>query len=362
MEEICGKKKLKNPKIDTLQHLSVQEMKDKLYYIKKIHKLNRLQLCIEILKQKHIKIKKSPTNNLELGFIAYDNKNSCYIDTTIMALFHRPKVKWINDNFFKNELPHSQYFSLYQTTDNIRQELQTIYKNLHSIKQDIKCSNLRNLFSIFDKQYKIAYNVNPEKIEWIRSQQEPNDILNILLRIFKIPPTIKIRQVFKKSKQTDKFFFNSIQIDVGELINNNIVYLKNYIPKTKDIIHQDDGSTNLKTTLIIQAKLLFVNINRNYLGEQKLITSVIPEEYFKICATKSPENCKKIIKCVSIIIHHGNSVKGGHYTCVFKFYKDDQWYHYDDLQSKYILIGNFKNILEWNDNYITKNMVGCIYL
>ncbi len=374
MDEKCGKKKVNNPKKNTLQHLSVKEMKEILKGVKNINKMTRKELCIELLRQKSNKkleiivkkllSSKKTTKNIDsikrdeyknekqvnLGYINYDGHNSCYIDSTIFALFHTPN-KWINKTFFRNKLPDDS--QLYSISTEIRQVVKSIYSDLHTGEKSLKCSNLRQLFATFEKTYNSKFKTvrKENQTKWLSRQQEPSDVLNILMKIFNIKPDVDIMISSKTTKRTEKTFFNSPIIDVGELKTNKIVYIKNYIPLLSETYDLDNGSKYTKTTKIINANVLFINVSRNYLNIEKIKTPVIPQEYIEL---------SQKLNCVSILLHHGNNTKTGHYTCMFKYYK--KWYHYDDLNNDYKYIGNFDDMLSWNNNYVTKNLVGCFYI
>lgn len=378
----CRKKKIKKSNPDNIyQNLSVIDMKKKLEgIVKNVNKLNRQELCQELYKimskqptkkkiiKKTLLIKEYQNENVEkkisntFGFINYDGSNSCYIDTTIMALFHRPS-KYIKNLFIKTLVDKND--KLYTIKNSIHNELSTIYKNLHKPNQiaenNTKCSHLRSLFSNFDNQYKNLYNnVKFEQIEWIKTQQEPRDVTDMLLKIFNPLKNLKVNIVTKSGKRSEKRWFNDSLIEIGELMSNKIVYLKNYIPINSETYNLDNGSIFKKKTEIKDAKVLFINISRNFLNKEKITTPVIPEESFVI--STSGKTADKIFNCVSILLHHGANTSGGHYTCVFKFYKDEKWYHYDDLQKNYKLIGDFNDMLNWNNNIVKKNMIACVYL
>jgi hypothetical protein len=398
--EKCGKKKIKNSKPDTYQHLSVIDMKNQLKGLfTNVNKLNRQELCQELYKlvsKKKIvkkklfiekkepnvkkKIKKLPivddnkteplnvekiskkikTHNLvskeesisELGFINYDGSNSCYMDTSIMSLFNTPN-KYIKQIILKNNINPED--KLFQIKNNILKELITLHNDLHkNSNKNAKCSKLRSLFSTFDKQYKKTNKVS-DNIDWTHSQQEPRDVINMLLKIFDIKQTIKIRVTTKSDVRIEKRWFNDPIINFDVLMSKKNVYLKNYFPITTEIYTIENNVQFKNITEIIDANFLFININRNFLNETKIITPVIPEEYLTL-------SNKKQLLCTSILIHHGNTTSGGHYTCAFKYFKDDKWWHFDDMNNEYKLIGSFTDMLKWNNGYIKQNMVGAVYL
>ena len=230
-----------------------------------------------------------------------------------------------------------------------------LYNDLHkNNNKNLKCSSLRSLFSSFDKQY-ITTHKSVENINWINKQQETRDVINMMLKIFDTPRTIKVRIITKSEKRTEKRWFNDPIIDIDMLMSHRKIYLKDYFPKNTEIYDLENNVKFKKVTEIIDANFLIINITRNFLNEQKIMTPVVPEEYLNLTN-------KKQLTCTSILIHHGTGVKAGHYTCVFKYFKDNKWWHYDDMNNEYKLIGSFTDMLKWNHGFVKKNMVMCNYL
>lgn len=328
--------------------------------VKNIQTLNRQALCSLLLS---LGYEMKMPNNV-FGYIHYDGSNSCFVDTALMALLHLPNCKWVNKHILSKNPPHSLHPQLQNIALHIREEIIYLFNIVHKRKKmsttrsPKKCSILRSLFSRFDKQYGIAYPTHHmERIEWTRTQQEPTDVFNILMRIFDIPDDVQYHLVSKTTKRKEKRPFNSPTVDIESLRKNRTVHLQDVIPVNKESFPLDNGEIYSKTSTIVKAHFLQVNVNRNYLDERKITTPVIPIEQVEIGLTK-----KKILDCTSIIIHHGNSPTGGHYTCMLKLFKHDAWYHYDDMSDDYVLIGTFKDMMKWRDGYVSKNLVTCTYV
>jgi hypothetical protein len=275
-----------------------------------------------------------------------------------MSLFHRPnnhiKKIFFNDYFDPKE-------NLYKIRIKIFNQLKLLYKNLHVVKnKDIKCTNLRSLFDLFDKKYKLRGN-KIENIDWVNNQQEPSDVFKMLAKVLNIPDTIKIKINTSKGEETnEKIKFDASIMNLITLNPNNKINIKDYYPITNETFDKpivgNSGPLEkfTKTTEIIDANLFVINIQRKYNDDDKIITPVIPEEYITL-------KNKDILSCTSILIHHGDS-QGGHYTCMFKYFKDDKWWHFDDTKDKYDLIGDFKAMLKWKKGFVKKNMTNCVYL
>lgn len=351
MDDHCGKRKQRNPTIGTFQHMSVHDMRSKLKGVKNINKLNREELCKLLLKYG---LPKSIEPGLNIGFIKYDGNNSCYLDTMVFALLHHYKAKHLKRILFSSELPHDTFESVQSIARDIRDTLKYLYHNIHGKKPyTVKCTRLRTLFRDFDKVYRSSYKSSFEKIEWTRSQQEPNDVSNMLMRVFRFDADVHMHTKSNTVDRKDKFFFNSPIIDIDILTSNRKVYMRNYVPKLTDMFTKDDGTQYEKNQTIVKAKFLQVNVPRNLLNEEKILTPVKPLEIIDLQTNA--------LECVSILLHHGNSPKGGHYTCMFKHGKDI-WYHYDDLATHFVKIGSFDDMLKWKKRYVTKNLVSCIYM
>jgi ubiquitin C-terminal hydrolase len=96
-----------------------------------------------------------------------------------------------------------------------------------------------------------------------------------------------------------------------------------------------------------------INISRGYKNDNKnknsnkSMAKVITPEYI---------NINKKLELISIIIHHGNSINSGHYTCLIK--QKSKWYHFDDMKTDFDYIGDFEDI----DDNVFKNLVSLIYI
>lgn len=359
----CGKRKKPTAPSNSLLSMSVDDMRKKLKGAKKLSTLKRRQLCDLLIQMGYKPKTPSPSSKLAMGYIKYDGSNSCYVDTMLTALLHRPNVKWVVTNILKKVPPHANHPKLQAIALEIQSAIVLLYKTIHKGNTIANCSRLRSLFRDFDKEYSATHSFKIPHIEWTHSQQEPTDVANILMRIFGIKEDVKMKMTSKTTKRTELRYFNSPLIDIGELKMHRKIYMKSYVPIfTDSFINEKDGKPYTKVTRVVKASLLQVNVSRNFLNEEKVTTPVIPEEEFKVCSAASVEDCKKILKCVSILIHHGSSPKGGHYTCMIKSHKDDKWYHYDDMNSKYVLIGGFDTMLRWRKGYVTRNLVSCVYL
>jgi len=282
--------------------------------------------------------KKIAINNEKIHL--FWEKNSCYIDSVLVSLFHDKDINLLNYPLikFKNK-------DLNKKAINLKKELLKIYEIIAerkiSNKRD-KCSLLRD---IIDDFYNNLIDIYPDKIiidkyeNWIDSQLDIFDFLNLYEKIFNIPNNITIKE--GNNIYNSNLFYN---IPNELLLDKNKVFIKNILPsfkiKNNDLI--------IKTT-ILKADKLFLKIFRNLFG-YKLETKIIPSKTLKL------KNNNFELHLTSMIIHYGDQ-NGGHYICLYKF--NNKWFEYDDMNNSPTYIGSLNKIIN-NDNYIS-NIVGLIY-
>jgi ubiquitin C-terminal hydrolase len=269
-------------------------------------------------------------------------RNSCYIDSLLLSLFHNKDIEIEND-FLKAPLNHyNRHFD--KLGEDIRKELIKIYDIISNRKKDKinNCSLLRKLLNDYYKNFIKLY-PNKQIIDinenYITSQLDIYDILNLFNVIFNFNNNLKFKEGLNYNNTN--FFFN---IPNDLLLKKKRVFIKKIIPSYK--IKND--RLIIQTTLLKTNKL-FLSIYRN-LGTSKLETEIIPSRFIKL--SQNPFN----LYLTSIIIHYGNFA-GGHYICLYK--SNNKWYEYDDLRKSPVYIGSLNKIIK-NDKYIS-NIVGLIY-
>jgi uncharacterized UBP type Zn finger protein len=341
MEE-CGKKKTKKTG-SILQQLTVDDMRKYLKQrgvTKGVDKMKRAELCETIVRLKQAT---PPKMN---GLLSYDGYNSCYMDSGLVALFHSNR-RWLKRrilNPFKSprRIPHHQHTKANDIMQKIQTELRMIYKHLFSHStpsNNYRCSNIRRLFQQFDKEYQQAYKVRLENIDWIRTQQEPRDFFDLLMRVFDIRADVKM----SVNGDMRKAYFNSPYVPASDLkmATSSPVKFNKYFPVYRDVtkIRYESGD------------VICFNVERNFLDEKVSTPFSFPEK------TKLSDGT--VLHLKSIIIHHGSTTKSGHYTCLIN--ESKQWYHFDDIGPQFDKIGNFKKAIEWRQGYIMKNCTNLIY-
>lgn len=353
-EQLCGKQKRMNALVGSLESLSVKDMKSRLK-LKATKTMTRMDLCDRYQELKGT----AKWLRVHLGFFRNDGANSCYLDAALISLFHHRRGSHaLRKALFRGKINFDNE-TLNHSANTVRLALIEMYNQLHESKASPKaCTNIRKAFQRFDKEYAKEGNMF-ESINWLRTQQEPLDVTNALLRIFRIPDTVRAkiwltsRNKKQNSKKIQRLPFNAPILSAGDLLGRNVVYLRHILP-----IQREKLGKLTKTTEIVSVGskgMLMVNIMRNYLDEEKLMTKVIPSETWT-------SSSKTRLECVSIIIHHGESTSSGHYTTMIKHDANNVWYHYDDLEMAYTLIGTWKDMLLWNKRFVIKNCVAVIYV
>ena len=287
-----------------------------------------------------------------LGMLTFDS-NSCYLDCTLMALFHRPNVLWTQKLL---NTAHLRKFStkLAKQADNTAKELLAVYNTIHQQGKTMSCTELRSALHDFDELYYKTYKTaTRDDVEWKETQQEPRDVINVLQRLFNITDDVNVEFTGSDGDiNKRKLGFADVIVPSAYLKVNEKVRLDDFIPVTFD----PETKTKKK---YVNASVLWVTFERTYAvdgdldNQIKLNTQVYPME--KITLEK------KKLECVSIIIHHGNSPHIGHYTCLIKHSKEEVWYHYDDMKDTFESVtGGFAAILA-NKKWLA-NITSCFYI
>jgi hypothetical protein len=296
---------------------------------------------------------KSEEEGLDLGFLNYKN-NSCYLDTFLVSIMHK-KDNNIIKNIMSVSVRHEgkNKLTLGKYSNEIKDEFKKIYNIIQKGESTYICTKLRDLFTKYDKQYIKQVEEKLEKIEWMTSQQEPRDVINIIDRVLNLKmDTVVSQKIDNGDENKIDVLFNNLNIDLAHNKDKD-EYVKDYLPINKEkMYNQISKKEFIKETTYLSTKGLFVNILRGYYDENqnevKSKSKVIPLENVKINDTK--------LDLVSMIVHHGDSTHGGHYTCYIK--NEDEWYHFDDMKDDYKFIGKFSNI----PTSALKNSVALVYL
>lgn len=346
--EHCGKRQSKKAKSGSLHSMSRNDMISFLEMkgIQKVRKLKRQILCElvhDIRKgtssprqklKKETRVITTPIGN----FPRYDGANSCYIDSTLVSLFNT-NTEWLQSMLAN--ISHTDK-KLRKTALDVKVELDALYHRMLGESQPrdkITCKNLRKLFHAFDKEYSKVYNFGGEWIEWTRSQQEPRDVLNVLMNVFDVPKDVRV-QVSNQYHRMDAF--NSPYVPASDLKAKASVSFADYFP-----VYDDD----VTRITYLSATVVCVNVDRNFLDEKMNTEFVFPFE------VDMPDGTKLELR--SVIVHHGRNTRSGHYTCVLKM--GSKWYHYDDMKRSLACIGSYTKMLNWDNRFVLHNCTNLFY-
>lgn len=313
-------------------------------------------------------------------------RNSCYLDALIVALFHSSALKEkmlgiiFGDGIKSHKNRHSRVINkrLLKLAEDISQELRRIANELvvKEIKVPTTCSAFRELLQQYHDIYINKVSLANEKINWVTDELEPLDVLSIFQTIFKARDIMSIEKVtlvtksiahtiakskwkVLESERTQASHIDIISLEDLQAFQDpsgNIKLQRFYpvsarkVPLSNTLVQQHI-THKLQQVTIQSTPALFVIVSR-LMGDIKITTPVIP--LHKI-------TCKDgtVLKLSSIIIHHGNGIGGGHYTCCYKC--GNTFYEYDDLRRDVSKIGSMVDLKTHKNGYILKNAVLFLY-
>lgn len=326
MDEACGKRKSKKAEVGSLKSKTVKDMREELRLkgVQGVDRMNRTLLCKKL--QEHV---------LNIPFLQNDGHNSCYLDSTLVGLFHSDHP-WISKTFLSRTRirHHKNHTRLYDIAKSIQDELTNMFvrQTRHS------CKGLRLLMEQFDAEYSKIHGNVFERVDWRRSQQEPRDVFNVFERIVKIPNDVDIR--VNRDKRAVTYAAPFVPSSDLKVAGRQPVDFFKYFPVYKDV----------STTRYDAANVIAFNVERNYLNTKVKTPFIFPAHVAKLQ-----------ISLKTIIIHHGQSITSGHYTAMIC--KGVSWYHFDDMNMKqrYELVGSFEDVMAWNNGYVMKNCTTLMY-
>ena len=269
-----------------------------------------------------------------LGYLQYDGSNSCYVDSTFTTLFFRD-IDWVRTHILNKTVTSPEAVA-------IQDALKDLYTTIHTGGTKETCRNLRKLFKAYDDAH--PPRMSPK--EWVGTQQDPSDVFNLLIRVFDIPDDVAW-QIHSDTEDRTEVRPFAMQLDAGELKSMKELKFNDILPVQTESFDREGYGKYTKTSTLVKADFFVVNISRNYMNT-KVKTPVTPLESLLS------------LECISIIIHHGASAIGGHYTAMLKA-DDGTWYHYDDLSTAYDPIGSWNDMLAWNKGFVRKNMTNVVY-
>ena len=297
--------------------------------------------------------------------LKYDNNNSCFIDSLLVAFFHFNNKEIYNKFFNKSAINSFNNSDLKEYGNNIQKELFNIYKiinNKGSSGSDKYCSLLRNLIDAYyniyirkvNTKYKIFFDSDDN---WKNKQLDIFDLLKFLSIIFNFENSKEVKILDGKNLYYSNFI---IEIPSNYLFGEIKLDITEFIPLKVEKYNLDDGNKfknskgqlvsyyEKKTEILKSPSFIFIEIFRNAGSDEKLKTII--DFPMKI---KLKENTK-ILEIKSLVIHYGPTVNSGHYICLIR--RNNKWFEYDDLNGLTLIKSDKKT---W-DNY-KKNIVGLVY-
>lgn len=273
----------------------------------------------------------SPSKSPRKVRIAYE-KNSCYIDTVITALFHRPQL-WL-ENMIMDESGDSR----------IKKELKSLIKNVQEIsKNEVQapksCSQLRKLFANYDEEYNEEHN-----LEWLKTQHDPVDVLHMLMHVFNFSDDMSLLYKGPSVKRASTIMsaFTGYSIPVSYVKKK--ASWKDVFPSIVD----DESGT--KTTFK-DAPFAYIQVHRNWMDTEKVREPLKP-------ALSIPVK-KGQLHLHSIIVHLGSTPTSGHYVAFLKE-PSGSWMYYDDTEDTMQRIKE-KDLFTFHNGIATTDCVGLVY-
>lgn len=310
------------------------------------------------------------------------SNNSCYLDSVLVALLHQ-ETAFCRSHILSAPFDSTNSVEIERIGAAVQRELMEVQRSIRR-GTTRKCSYLRTLFKKYDGND-----------AWIGDQLEPLDVVHLLIQLFNIPDTTTYRRrLYGHAGEHDRdgtlhredclrtSFV--IRIETGTLLRHQQMTESTQVPlRLSDIIpeHQeiddlpmddlwftDDRVYSRKREIILytSAPLVFLHVDRGYRpnddddATEKNTLAVIPDEHLVLGSL--PGRNAPALTLTSIIVHHGETVEDGHYTCCYRC--KGIWYEFDDMESvrprsHVTRLGTFAQVV--NTAYLMENAVDFVY-
>jgi ubiquitin C-terminal hydrolase len=284
--------------------------------------------------------------------------NSCYLDSTLLALLARQN-NFIDQNILFKDFKNSKLFCSenkeqdYLFRKNIQNELNNITNTIRK-KSGYNVENCVVLRELFKK-----CSSKTEQKFYSTKMQDAGEFLQYLFSIFNVEET--------KSKQTI-YVTNNLESDQDAvIIQDRLVTISPIIllPEYHQIEYDDSINIqnyiyNIFETIFDENNLYVSKTGEKY--QRKIEKNIISGDYLVFYAQRvylddngskkrhykkiiAPENIntKKQLNLHAIVVH-----KSLHYTCYIKC--GNNWFYYNDINNTIKLIGEYNNLKSINDS------------
>tara|TARA_Y100000389_G_C17444684_1_gene510831 strand:- start:94 stop:2133 length:2040 start_codon:yes stop_codon:yes gene_type:complete len=310
-----------------------------------------------------------------------NDRNSCYMDSVLFALFST-HTNFI-ENIFNHKIKKEQYEKCsINIREGILEELKKIYFNMRNSKKIQLQKKLRELLS----------QCNFGGINYNDGQpQDSQEFLDNILSLFYKNDAIFLRQTFVKNENSNKWIetnkiknYNITIIKPIHIWNESEITLSNKI-KEIEIINLDKQNPYIwnkkkwfnKKTIdsLLYAPYLVFNIFRAQLNDLQQFFNINEDLQRMSQVIINPDISISLCKgqqfyLQAIVLLDRMKLSNGsfyaHYTVVFKC--NNKWYHYNDMHvtesnNGIELIGNtYEIMLSWNNNFVQTNGIQYYYI
>lgn len=348
MSDGCGKRARPSRGSTVAAKMTAQQMRSALLAPDAIpasvlRKMSRSELCELIVAREALAGRLQP-----LGW----NSNSCYIDSLLMALFHR-RCRWLDRHVLHGTPTHVSYGGAHE-------ELLSIVRHVRGDRMDgmhhvRTCGALRRLLA----GRAFAQHNDLHDNEWLHAQQDPIDVVEILQEIYKLPNNVVFAEKTRSMTRarTVKRPFQSVYVSVHSLTRPGGLKWGQIFPRNTDA---DTGTESM----FLDAPFLYVQLHRNKHddGLVNFTDSARVKTRFAPPAVIATHKGRRTLQMVSIVIHQGMSGTSGHYTALLK-QSTGEWVYYDDMDARYELAGlTLEHALAFKGGLALHNAVGFVYM
>ena len=281
--------------------------------------------------------------------LAYNGRNSCYLDSAMVALFHR-KSKYLSRHIVNAINVSPEIITAHNDIKRVIDKVQRIFLN-KKVEAPMTCENIRKHFAgpyFQDISEQLG-------VEWLSSQDDPVHVLKVLEFMYDIPKSVIYNETSRTVKRPRSI---KGEIDSWMIYPDQIADRKKFSELFPSRTDDDTGSkTWLKSAKVMYVTLIRVRhvMKRGQVVEEKLYDPLVPDEYIQI------SDKHRRLELVSILIHSGDA-HGGHYTALLKL-KEGLWVYYDDMAHKVQFAGSsLAQALRFDSGFAKKNSTGLVYI